>query len=200
MISPETARRCRKLIGSRSIVLVGMMGAGKTTVGRRLAKTLQLPFHDADVEIVKAAGKSISDIFAEDGEAFFRNGEERVIRRLLEDGPQVLATGGGAFAREETRANVAEFGISVWLDGSLEVLWERVSRRGHRPLLQQENPKQVLEKLLEERNPLYALSDVRVSSREVPHDVIVKDIVEALMEFLQPSDTGADQTQENANS
>lgn len=184
MTSPDIAGRCRNMLGNRSVVLLGMMGAGKTTLGRRLAKTLDLPFHDTDAEIEKAAGKSISDIFAEHGENEFRAGEERVIRRLLENGPQVLATGGGAFIRPATRTNVAEFGVSVWLDGSLEVLWERVSRRTHRPLLQQPNPKEVLRRLLEERNPIYALADIRVETREAPHEEIVAEIAVALEAFL----------------
>lgn len=179
-VNPQLASRCRNRLGSRSIVLVGMMGAGKTTVGRRLARALDLPFHDADQEIEKAAGKTIAEIFAEDGEDVFRSGEERVIKRLLENGPQVLATGGGAYMREATRANVAERGIAVWLDGSLDVLWERVRLRSHRPLLKTENPKAVLKELLERRSPYYALADIRIQSRNVPHEVVAEEIIRAI--------------------
>lgn len=184
MIAADLARRCRTHLGQRSIVIVGMMGAGKTSLGRRLAKALHLPFHDADVEIEKAAGKTISDIFAENGEEAFRSGEEKVIRRLLENGPQVLATGGGAFMRPETRKNIEEFGLSVWIDGDVEILWERVSRRSHRPLLQQENPKEVLRNLLQTRNPTYALADIKVVTRDEPHEVIVREIAQAVDNFL----------------
>ena len=200
-VAREQMRKTRARLGARSIVLVGMMGAGKTSVGKRLAKALDLPFQDADAEIELAAGKSIADIFAEDGEEVFRSGEERVIKRLLEDGPKVLATGGGAFERASTRENIAAHGVSVWLDGELEVLWERVSRKTHRPLLKQENPKGVLKALLEKRNPTYAKADCRVESRDVPHEVIVSDIIRAVNRFLTNSSettmTATAQTAEN---
>ena len=184
--SRDMIRKTRARLGDRSIVLVGMMGAGKTSVGKRLAKALDLPFFDVDAEIEAAAGKPVADIFKEDGEEVFRSGEERVIKRMLENGPQVLATGGGAFERQATRDNVQATAISVWLDGTLEVLWERVSRRSHRPLLQAENPKGVLAELLQKRNPNYAKADVRVLSRDVPHEVIVSDIIKGLVRQLPP--------------
>ena len=171
-------------LGARSIVLIGLMGAGKTTVGRRLAQRLELPFVDADHEIEQAAGKSIEDIFAEDGEDFFRRGEERVIARLLENGPQVLATGGGAWMNENTRRRVREHGISVWLKADLEVLMERVSRRPGRPLLKAAAPRAVMQKLMEERYPVYAEADIIVESRNRPHHVMVNEIIRALCEQL----------------
>ena len=167
-------------LGTHSIVLVGMMGAGKTTVGRRLAARLSIPFTDADAEIVAAAGQSISDIFADHGEAAFRDGERRVIARLLENGPQVLATGGGAFTDAETRGKIAERGISVWLRADFDTLFQRVRRRNDRPLLQTENPEAVLRQLMEKRYPDYEKADVTVTTRNVPHEVVVGEIVDAL--------------------
>jgi shikimate kinase len=167
-------------LGRRSIVLVGMMGAGKSSVGRRLAARIGIPFVDADVEIEKAAGMSITEIFAAHGEPYFRNGETRVIARLLDGGPQVLATGGGAFMNEETRAAVRTKGISVWLRATLDVLNRRIKRRGDRPLLKSADPAETLRRLIEERDPVYAGADLTVESREVPHETIVEEIIEGL--------------------
>jgi shikimate kinase len=167
-------------LGRRSIVLVGMMGAGKSSIGRRVALRLGIPFIDADAEIEKAAGMSISDIFAIRGEAEFRAGETRVIARLLESGPQVLATGGGAFVNSETRAAVAAKGISIWLKADFDVLLKRIRRRHDRPLLKTEDPGATLRKLMQERDPIYALADLTVQSRDVLHDRIVDEIVSAL--------------------
>jgi shikimate kinase len=167
-------------LGRRSIVLVGMMGAGKSSIGRRVALRLAIPFVDADAEIEKAAGMSISDIFAIRGEAEFRAGETRVIARLLESGPQVLATGGGAFVNPETRAAVAAKGISVWLKAEFDVLLKRIRRRHDRPLLKTDDPAATLRKLMQERDPIYALADLTVQSRDVLHDRIVDEIVSAL--------------------
>ncbi len=166
-------------LGRRSIVLVGMMGAGKSSIGRRVALRLGIPFIDADAEIEKAAGMSISDIFAIRGEAEFRAGETRVIARLLESGPQVLATGGGAFVNPETRAAVAAKGISIWLKADFDVLLKRIRRRHDRPLLKTEDPGATLRKLMQERDPIYALADLTVQSRDVLHDRIVDEIVSA---------------------
>ncbi|MFL6834619.1 MAG: shikimate kinase [Xanthobacteraceae bacterium] len=167
-------------LGRRSIVVVGMMGAGKSSIGRRVALRLGIPFIDADAEIEKAAGMSISDIFAIRGEAEFRAGEARVIARLLESGPQVLATGGGAFVNPETRAAVAAKGISIWLKADFDVLLKRIRRRHDRPLLKTDDPGATLRKLMQERDPIYALADLTVQSRDVLHDKIVDEIVSAL--------------------
>jgi shikimate kinase len=167
----------------RSVVLVGLMGAGKTTVGRRLAQKLGLNFVDADAEIERAAGETIPEIFERHGETAFRDGERRVIARLLEGGPQVLATGGGAFMDETTRANIAARGISVWLRADLDVLMRRVARRGNRPLLKQGDPRRTMERLIGERYPVYSHADITVESIEGPHETVVDDVIEKLEEF-----------------
>jgi shikimate kinase len=167
-------------LGQRSVVLVGMMGAGKSSIGRRAALRLGLPFVDADTEIEKAAGMTITDIFTTRGEAEFRAGEARVILRLLDGGPQVLATGGGAFTNADTRAAIGAKGISIWLKAEFDVLMKRIRRRHDRPLLKTEDPGAMLRKLLEQRDPIYALADLTVQSREVMHDRIVDEIVSAL--------------------
>ncbi|MCE7999316.1 MAG: shikimate kinase [Rhodobiaceae bacterium] len=176
----EEANSVASALGNRSIVLVGLMGAGKTTVGRRLANRLDLSFVDADTEIEKAAGSSIADIFKEFGEAHFRDGEQRVIHRLLGEGPQVLATGGGAFMNPKTREHAQENGISIWLKADLDVLMKRVSKRSHRPLLQNDDPKAVMKRLIDERYPIYATADLTIDSKEGPHDAVVDEIVHAL--------------------
>ena len=167
-------------LGPRTVTLVGMMGAGKSSIGRRLALRLGIPFVDADVEIEKAAGMTINDIFAVRGEAEFRAGEARVILRLLESGPQVLATGGGAFTNPDTRTAIGAKGISVWLKAEFDVLMKRIKRRHDRPLLKTADPGATLRKLMEERDPVYALADLTVQSREVMHEKIVDEIVSAL--------------------
>jgi shikimate kinase len=167
-------------LGARSIVLVGMMGAGKTSVGRRLAGVLHLPFADADTEIEKAANLTIPEIFAEYGEAHFREGERRVVARLLADGPKVLATGGGAFMCEETRRRCREQGVTIWLKADVSVLLERVRKKGNRPLLAEADPEAVLRRLLQVREPIYAEADISIASREGPHQALVAEIVGAL--------------------
>lgn len=174
-------------IGERSIVLVGLMGAGKTSIGRRLAEKLGLPFVDADHEIAAAAGKSIPDIFAEHGEAHFRDGERKVIARLLENGKQVLATGGGAFMNDETRAGIKQHGISVWLKADVETLLERVAKRGGRPLLEGDNPEGVLRNLADQRYPTYALADITVESTNAKHQNTVHDVIRALAHWNDAS-------------
>ena len=174
----------RAALGQRSVVLVGLMGCGKSAIGRRLAAKLALPFVDADEEIEKAAGKSIEDIFADHGEPYFREGERKVLSRLLRSGPQVLATGGGAFMNEETRAAIAEHGISVWLRAELPLLVRRVGKRGNRPLLKGGDPEAVLQNLMTTRYPVYAQADLTVESRDVPHEVIVAEIAERLGQHL----------------
>lgn len=179
------SERLRRLLGARSVVLVGMMGSGKSTVGSRLALRLGLPFTDADQEIEVAAGMSIPDIFAARGEAEFRAGEQRVIARLLGQGPQVLATGGGAFMNAETRRRVSERGVSIWLRADVETLLRRVRKRSNRPLLQTADPEATLRRLLGEREPVYALADITVTSRDDPHDVVVEAAHEALFAWLE---------------
>jgi shikimate kinase len=173
-------------LDGRSIVLVGMMGVGKSSVGRRLAVRLSIPFVDADSEIEIAAKMTIPEIFARHGEPYFRSGEARVIARLLEGGPQVLATGGGAFMNADTRALIRQKGVSVWLHADLDVLLRRTSkRRSDRPLLQTDDPSETLRALLAEREPVYALADLTVQSRDVPHEAIVADVMTALAAYLK---------------
>jgi len=162
-----------------------MMGAGKTTVGRRLAARLGRRFLDSDEEIEKAAQMTIPEIFAQRGEPEFRAGEMRVISRLLKEKDLVLATGGGAFVNAETRGLIKSDAVSVWLKADLDVLFERVSRRSNRPLLKTANPRQTLEKLIEDRYPIYAESDVTVLSRDVPQDNVASDVVSALLNYLR---------------
>jgi shikimate kinase len=178
-------------LGARSLVLVGMMGAGKSSIGRRLAGRLNLDFVDADTEIEKAAGMSIPDIFATRGEAEFRAGEARVIARLLDSPRQVLATGGGAYMNADTRAAIAAKGIAIWLKAEFDVLMRRIKRRHDRPLLHTDDPGATLRALIERRYPTYALADLTVQSREVPHDKIVDEIVSALADHLGVSDARA---------
>jgi len=170
----------REALGRRSIVLIGLMGAGKTAVGRRLANRLDLPFVDADTEIEVAAGATVSEIFAEHGEAYFRQGERKVIARLLETGPQVLATGGGAYMNADTRASIKAHGLSVWLKADIKVLLKRVGRRDNRPLLAGADPEKVMKSLIEQRYPIYAEADLTVESRDAPHDVMVGVVIDAL--------------------
>ena len=172
-------------LGLRSVVLVGMMGAGKSSVGRKLAQRLALPFVDADTEIEVAAGLTIPEIFEVRGEADFRAGEARVIARLLESGPQVLATGGGAYMNADTRALIAHKGISIWLRAEFEVLMRRIKRRNDRPLLRTADPDGTLQALIEQRYPVYSLADITVDSRDVVHDVIVDEVVAALVDYLK---------------
>lgn len=184
----DTAIAIATALGRGSIVLIGMMGAGKSSIGRRLAARLGIPFADADAEIEQAAGMSIADIFEAHGEASFRSGEARVIARLLEHGPQVLATGGGAFMNPQTRANIHGKGISVWLKAEPDVLARRLRRRSDRPLLKTADPMETLTNLLAERNPIYGEANLVVVSRDVAHDIIVEEIVTALRHKLGVAD------------
>jgi shikimate kinase len=176
------------LLGGRPIVLVGMMGAGKTTVGRRLANKLGRRFIDSDEEIENAAGMTIEDIFKTHGEADFRSGEVRVIARLLRDPDIVLGTGGGAFINPETRALIKAEAVSVWIKADFELLFSRVSRRTNRPLLKTANPRETLRNLIEARYPTYAEADITIVSKDVPQDVVANDIIDALIEFLGKRD------------
>ncbi len=173
-------------LGGRSIVLVGMMGAGKTSVGKRLAQRLGLPFVDADAEIEAGAQMTIPEIFERFGEAYFRDGERRVIARLLVDGPKVLATGGGAFLNEATRQRVSQSGVSIWLKPDFEVLLRRVRKRSNRPLLRTADPEATLRRLLDERSPIYALADMTIESHDGPHDWVVDAILERLRRRVAP--------------
>ncbi len=173
----------RSKLGTKTIVLVGLMGAGKTTVGRRLAQRLELPFIDADHEIERAAGMSVTDIFERHGEEHFRDGERKVIARLLGDGPQVLATGGGAFMDAETRNNITKAGVSLWLKCSHKLLMKRVRKRGGRPLLDTDNPDAIMQDLIDRRYPVYGQADVSIISRDVSHSAIVNDAIRALQAY-----------------
>jgi shikimate kinase len=181
-------------LGKRSIVLVGMMGAGKSTIGRRLSARLHLPFLDADNEIELAhAGMTIPEIFAAYGEPYFRDGEARVIARLLEGGPAVLATGGGAFMREETRNRIRDKAVSIWLKADADTIMRRVKRRADRPLLQTPDPAATIGRLIEEREPIYQHADLTIASRDVPHEKIVDECIDALHARLRGAGAAAEQ-------
>jgi shikimate kinase len=171
-------------LGGRSVVLVGMMGAGKSTIGRRLSARLGLAFLDADGEIEAAAGMSIPDIFEIRGEPDFRDGEARVIARLLDSGPAVVATGGGAFMRQETRDRIRDKAVSIWLKADADIIMRRVKRRSDRPLLQTPDPEATVDRLIGEREPVYRQADLTVWSRDVPHEKIVDECIEALHGLL----------------
>jgi shikimate kinase len=180
------AQEVRDKLGARTIVMVGLMGCGKSSIGRRLAAALGLPFVDADDEIERAALKTIPEIFADHGEAYFREGERKVIKRLLSSGPQVLATGGGAFMNAETRAAIKAAGISVWLRADLDVLMRRVAKRDNRPLLKADDPAGVMKRLMDERYPVYAEADITIESRDTTHELIVGEIITALLARPDP--------------
>lgn len=173
---PESA--VVRALGGRSIVLVGMMGAGKSSIGRRLASRLGIPFIDADTEIESAAGMSIPEIFEKHGEPYFRAGEARVIARLLDNGPQVLATGGGSVMDPQTRALIGQKGISIWLKADIDVLLKRTKRRNDRPLVEK------IKDLLPVREPIYAQADIIIQSRDEPHDTIIDEIMGELPKRL----------------
>ena len=177
-------RQAEGIIPARTVALVGLMGAGKTTVGRRLAQALDLPFADADSEIAAAAGRSIDAIFAEHGECEFRRGERQVIARLLDGPAHVLATGGGAFIDARTRALMKERAISIWLKAPLDVLMKRVSKRDHRPLLKEDDPQAVMQRLIDERYPIYGEADITVETGIGPHNAAVSLILDALRAHL----------------
>jgi shikimate kinase len=171
-------------LGTRSVVLVGMMGAGKSTIGRRLSARLRVPFLDADIEIEAAAAMSIPEIFETHGEPHFRDGEARVIARLLDNGPAVIATGGGAFMREETRSRIRLQAVSIWLKADADIIMRRVKRRVDRPLLQTADPAATVGRLIEEREPIYQHADLTIWSRDVPHEKIVDECIDALHTWL----------------
>jgi shikimate kinase len=171
-------------LGQRSVVFVGLMGAGKTAIGRKVAATLGLPFTDSDYEIESVSRMTIPDLFDRYGEAEFRSLEQRVIARVLESGPQVLSTGGGAFMNEQTREAIAAGGLSVWLKADVDTLLDRVSKKQNRPLLRNADPRAVLERLMAERYPVYALADVTVATRDERKEVIAGEVIEALGRHL----------------
>jgi shikimate kinase len=181
----RTAEALRARLGARSVALVGMPGSGKSSIGRRLAPRIGLPFVDADAEIEKAAGMPIPEIFAKHGEPYFRDGEARVIARLLDDGPSVIATGGGALVNLGTRELIRNRAIAVWLRAEIPVLMRRVRRKSDRPLLKGDDPEATLQLLLKEREPIYAAADIIVISREGPHDAVVEEILTELQQRLE---------------
>jgi shikimate kinase len=186
------AELARRVLGKRNLVLVGLMGAGKSAIGKLVASELAIPFIDSDHEIERVSRMTIPDLFAKYGEPEFRKLENRVIKRLLRSGPRVLSTGGGAFMNEDTRASIKSAGISLWLDADLDTLWERVNKRDNRPLLKTENPRQTLENLMVARYPTYALADLSVKSRDVKKDVVAAEVIDAvaaLQEKLQEKKT-----------
>ena len=176
--------RARAALGQRNLVLVGLMGAGKSSVGRLVAQQLNIPFVDTDAEIERVSRMTITELFAAYGELEFRALETRVIKRLLKGGPRVVSTGGGAFINESTRLHVKRGSLSVWLKADLDVLWDRVNKRDARPLLKTENPKQTLESLMNARYPIYAEADLTVLSRDVTKEVMVKEVLAAIAEEL----------------
>ncbi|MAI90960.1 shikimate kinase [Ponticaulis sp.] len=181
-MTTDTKESVAKVANGKTIALVGLMGAGKSSVGRRVAEALSLPFYDSDEQIEQAAGLSVTDIFSVHGEPEFRRGEQRVIERLLEGPQHVMATGGGAFMNPDIRKALKENAVTIWLRADLETLWRRVSRKEGRPLLKTENPKQKLRDLLELRNPVYAEADIVIDSRDGPHINAVSAILAALKE------------------
>ena len=183
-IDEQDVDRIHAHLRGRNIVLIGMMGAGKTSVGRRLATALDLPFVDADAEIEQAANLTVAEIFSAYGEDHFREGERKVIARLLAGGPKVIATGGGAFMNDETRAEIGRHAISIWLKATLPLLMERVQRKANRPLLSEADPEAVMKRLLAVREPVYATADIIVASRDTPHAIIVGNALKALEDFL----------------
>jgi shikimate kinase len=176
--------RVNRLLAGRTLVLVGMMGAGKSSIGRRLAARLGLPFVDADSEIEIAANATIPEIFDRHGEAYFRDGERRVIQRLLDGTPKVLAAGGGAFIQPETRGAIQQGAISIWLKADRDLLLSRVKRRSGRPLLRDGDPAETIERLIAERYPIYAEADIHVQSRDIAHDAVIDDLLVTLADYL----------------
>ncbi|MBB4009263.1 shikimate kinase [Allorhizobium taibaishanense] len=187
-VSP-LAEQARSALGRRNLVFVGLMGAGKSAIGRLVAQQLGMPFVDTDTEIERVSRMTIGELFAAYGEPEFRALETRVVRRLLRSGSKVVSTGGGAFINDRTRRQIERGGVSVWLKADLEVLWERVNKRDNRPLLKTENPKQTLEKLMQDRYPIYQRADITISSRDVRKEVIADDVMHAVIAYLSKGRT-----------
>lgn len=186
--APSVADQARATLDNRNLIFVGLMGAGKSVIGRMVAQALSVPFIDTDVEIERVSCMTIAELFAAYGENEFRALETRVIGRLLKGGPRVISTGGGAFINENTRRLIKEGGISVWLNADLDVLWERVNKRDHRPLLKTENPKATLENLMNQRYPIYAEADLTVHSGNVRKEVMVNNVLSAIVRLTQKGD------------
>jgi shikimate kinase len=180
IFEPTTADRAKQVLGKRNLVLVGLMGAGKSAIGKLVASELGIPFIDSDHEIERVSRMTIAELFEKYGEPEFRKLENRVIKRLLRSGPRVLSTGGGAFMNGDTRGSIKAAGVSIWLDADLETLWERVIKRDNRPLLKTENPKQTLENLMIARYPVYAEADLAVKSRDVKKDIVAAEVIAAV--------------------
>ncbi len=189
-LSETLGRKARAVLGKRNLVFVGLMGAGKSSIGRLTATVLGIPFVDTDHEIERVSRMSITELFAAYGEAEFRALEARVIKRLLRSGPRVISTGGGAFINEQSRKHIRKQGISVWLNAELDVLWERVNKRDSRPLLKTDNPKQTLENLMHARYPVYELADLTVMSRDVKKEMMVEDVLNALVASAPSKEKG----------
>lgn len=188
-VSATLAERAKLALGKRNLVFIGLMGAGKSAIGRLTAQALGIPFVDSDHEIERVSRMTISDLFARYGEDEFRALETRVLKRLLRTGPRVVSTGGGAYINERSRRQIKRGGLTIWLNAELDVLWERVNKRDTRPLLKTENPKQTLENLMRARYPIYAEADLTVMSRDVNKETMVEDVLNAVIDFWKvPSD------------
>lgn len=183
-VRPYTSSEVREALGDRVVVFVGLMGAGKTAIGRKLAQALNLPFVDSDIEIESVSRMTVPELFERYGEPEFRALEQRVIERLLRDGPLVLSTGGGAFMNGHTRAAVSEHGVSVWLRADLDLLMQRVAKKQNRPLLKNPDPRAVMRKLMDERYPVYAGADLTVETRDARREVIADEVMQALGSHL----------------
>jgi shikimate kinase len=179
-VSATLAERAKRALGKRNLVFIGLMGAGKSAIGRLTAQALGIPFVDSDHEIEKVSRMTISDLFATYGEEEFRALEARVLKRLLRSGPRVVSTGGGAYINERSRRQIKKGGLTIWLNADLDVLWERVNKRDTRPLLKTENPKQTLENLMRSRYPIYAEADITVLSRDVKKETMVEEVLAAI--------------------
>lgn len=188
-VSATLAERAKLALGKRNLVFIGLMGAGKSAIGRLTAQALGIPFVDSDHEIERVSRMTISDLFARYGEDEFRALETRVLKRLLRTGPRVVSTGGGAYINERSRRQIKRGGLTIWLNAELDVLWERVNKRDTRPLLKTENPKQTLESLMRARYPIYAEADLTVMSRDVNKETMVEDVLTAVIDFRKvPND------------
>lgn len=190
---PDIAASIRERLGQRVIVFVGLMGAGKTAIGRKVAAALDLPFIDSDHEIETVSCMTVPELFEKYGEPEFRALEQRVIERLLQEGPRVVSTGGGAYMNAQTREAIAQRGISIWLKADLDTLMERVSKRQNRPLLKNPDPRGVMQKLMNDRYPVYALADITVQTRDARREVIAGEAMEALLAHLERLDVASQQ-------